>query len=405
MRRIRNLCSLLGVICFEFFAATAPGQSGLLLGLSRVCFQGPCKSPERTLWIAPQGGAVKILEISDLVVPRSDGFWRVGVRTYCDPTGEDDVSGKNHAAVVDALFMLPVSQRPIVDGLGVCPKDTDDACSRKSYSIEFVNPDYIALAENEGYECGAHPGGYGSWSVSRLGDPDVTPLSYSSIEGKGAEEEYSRGAAHALLSEGPESPGPPSPSDLEAEKELEARHPTWSKMTEEEKVAALVEEDNGCVPAHDDTQWYIKRMPGRWGADGAFYTARLCGVSVDFELPFHAVFAGPIKAPIPLESIQKQVPDAYDAFWSPQGDLLIVLVADVKGTPVDPDPFKYSLLVFQPHGAELEKPLLTLQLLPTEQPVMAEWATGKNVARWTAELTKIKTRGFQEPLLSINQKP
>jgi hypothetical protein len=38
-------------------------------------------------------------------------------------------------------------------------------------------------------------------------------------------------------------------------------------------------------------------------------------------------------------------------------------------------------------------------------PIMAEWATGGNVARWTAELTKIKAQGVVRPLLTASQKP
>jgi hypothetical protein len=46
--------------------------------------------------------------------------------------------------------------------------------------------------------------------------------------------------------------------------------------------------------------------------------------------------------------------------------------------------------------------------LPTGKstgPIMAEWATGANVERWSTELSKIKAQGVVRPLLSAPQKP
>src|SRR5580658_5282786 len=79
----------LSVIC----GSAAWAQSGLLLGLGRPCLKGRCETVYRTLWIAPHGGTVQIVELPDLIVPRRMGFWRVGVRTYCDPNRLKDLEG------------------------------------------------------------------------------------------------------------------------------------------------------------------------------------------------------------------------------------------------------------------------------------------------------------------------
>jgi hypothetical protein len=63
-----------------FLSATcgsaAWAQSGLLLGLGRPCLEGLCETVYRTLWIAPHGGRVQIVELPDLIVPRrASGGW------------------------------------------------------------------------------------------------------------------------------------------------------------------------------------------------------------------------------------------------------------------------------------------------------------------------------------------
>jgi hypothetical protein len=46
--------------------------------------------------------------------------------------------------------------------------------------------------------------------------------------------------------------------------------------------------------------------------------------------------------------------------------------------------------------------LCTMSLMDFEGPVMAESATGSNVAQWTTEPTKIKAQGVVKPLLAAS---
>ena len=77
-------------------------------------------------------------------------------------------------------------------------------------------------------------------------------------------------------------------------------------------------------------------------------------------------------------AIVRAVPDLVDAVSSPSGDLVVAL----KGREG-----VRELLVFAPAGGRLGTPKATI---PIEYGVfvMAEWATGRSVARWTTELSR-----------------
>ena len=380
-------------------------QSGLLLGLGRPCLKWPCETTYRTLWIAPHGGTVQIVELPDLIVPRRVGFWRLGVRTYCDPNGLEDHEGNEAPWPRDAWFAGPVRQRPVVYGLVPCPAHARDSCAGDSIAVTFVNGEYVSLEERETSECGMQSDASGTWTVRRLGDHLASPHAYSAIEGQGARNEYERRAAHALMenSQGMRDAGAPlGESHTEEDREIRKSYPKWSSMTEEEKATAMQAVDDGCFPKHNDGEWYVERNRGRWVAYGAFDTHRLCGVYVRFELPSPAALAGPATKPISLNAIGKQVPDAYDAFWLPNPEMVVVLVGLSQLGPGFTFPSRSSLEVFSPRGKDFGKPIVTMSLMDFEGPVMAESATGSNVARWTTELTKIKAQGVVKPLLAAS---
>jgi hypothetical protein len=227
----------------------------------------------------------------------------------------------------------------------------------------------------------------------------MTPIPYGDIEGKGASDEYERRAADALIDQNSRDDDeghtiPLGEGDTEEDKEIRKRFPNWSTMNQVQKVAAMETEHIGCVPENDDKEWYIMREKGRWIAHGNVRTYRLCGYYVDFELPFHARFAVPETGSISLEAIKNRIliMGVRDLFWSPNHELLVVLV-------------NTELQVYSPHGQDLGRPVISMKLKESESPVMAEWATGSNVARWTAELKKIKAQGVMKPLLSSSPHP
>jgi hypothetical protein len=416
MKRFWQSMSTVAAVCLMLAACVTTGrpQSALLLGLNRVS-AGDEEIPyptNRTLWIAPQNGKMQILELPDLIVPRKTGFWRVGVRSYCHPKGTK--YGADYDIWSDvALFALPVSERPIVYGLVQCrePVQTSDAAQQSCEDVEndvedgidvqFVNRDYLSLRKwARNGPCAPHPDGSDLWSVQRLGDPFRVPIAYGDIEGNLASNDYEWKAADALLenASGIFDDGQKMPlgeGNTEEDMEIRENFPKWSKMPDVYKVTVMQTLNDGCFPKHDDRDWYIARNRGQWVAHGRFDTHRLCGTEVDFELPLHASFAAPATAPISLDAIGKQVPGAYDAFWSPGREMVVVLI----------DPDHTSLEVFLPRGQVLGKPVISMQLKEFEGAAMAEWATGSNVTRWTAELGKIKAQGVVTPLLSSSPDP
>jgi hypothetical protein len=96
------------------------------------------------------------------------------------------------------------------------------------------------------------------------------------------------------------------------------------------------------------------------------------------------------------------VPGAYDAFWLPNQEMVVVLVGLSRPLPGETSPSRTSLEVFSPHGQDPGKPTITMSLMDFEGPVMAESATGGNVARWTTELARIKAQGVVKPLLAAS---
>jgi hypothetical protein len=432
--------------CFLFAVCgvMAKAQSGLLLGLHRGCGEEGCETEYRTLWIAPQAGTLQIMELPDLIVPRKTGFWRVGTRFYCDP---DEVKNEPHKAPSPdgAFFAAPVNQQPIVYGVVQCPAhvqylDTEGVCGdnvpsgANGINISFVNDTYISLNSWGRTDCGAHPDGSDQWSVQRLGNSARGPIAYGEIEGKGAIDEYERRAAHALIDQNSGLVGnghsvPLGEGDNEEDKEIRKSIPNWSTMDDVQKVAAMEAEQIGCVPENDDKEWYIARNRGQWRAHGFVTTHRLCGYFVDFDLPLHASFRGPAAGPISPDAIKnritikdvfdlKTIKGVKDLFWSPDHKLLVVLINTEKACisnpsriclprELDPEDLDQTSLlqVYSPHGQDLGKPVISMQLREFEGPVMAEWSTGDNVAQWTAELKEIQAQGVVKPLLSSSSHP
>jgi hypothetical protein len=191
----------IGGLAFVFFLFCTPAlaQTGLLLGLRDDCAGEGCDTSLRTLWIAPKGGALTVAELPDLVVPRRDGFWRVGVRHYCDLSERNGGSEDDSISKQDVLFSVPVSKRATVEGLVACPKTNQRVCTASHISVTFLNPEYLSIEQGEEFNCGAHPDWSGSFTVSHPGDAERKAISFGSLKGLDAANEYRHATAHALI--------------------------------------------------------------------------------------------------------------------------------------------------------------------------------------------------------------
>ncbi|MGE5049010.1 MAG: hypothetical protein ACM3PC_10600, partial [Deltaproteobacteria bacterium] len=81
---------------------------------------------------------------------------------------------------------------------------------------------------------------------------------------------------------------------------------------------------------------------------------------------------------VPWSAIKDVLPGASTAFESPAGDMLVVLEDGV-------------LYAFLPRAGVLGPPVAHFAL--AGDPVLAQWAVGPHVARWTAEVTPLLQRG------------
>ena len=132
-------------------------------------------------------------------------------------------------------------------------------------------------------------------------------------------------------------------------------------------------------PEADESQWTINRKAGAWQAR-TYLDSPICplGGWVDAVLP--AKLVGSDTLPIEWTELEKQVLGLIDAVSSPGKDLLVAQVPS-------------ELRVFALAEGKLGRLLKTIPLDEKQYSiVMIEWATGRNVRRWTEELIAFKTQ-------------
>jgi hypothetical protein len=113
---------------------------------------------------------------------------------------------------------------------------------------------------------------------------------------------------------------------------------------------------------------------------------RLCGGGFDFEadLDLSSITGGRKTDESRLEQFKGRLPDVIDAHFSPAGPWLLAVTGK-------------QLRIHA--GVESGKSVRTLPLKKYEKVVMVEWATGSNVARWTAEVRRLRAAGPVRPLV------
>lgn len=146
--------------------------------------------------------------------------------------------------------------------------------------------------------------------------------------------------------------------------------------------------DPSC-PALDDSgpfdelsDWSIDRRAGQWRAS-AFFQPGLadCQYANEIQSPLPISVTGSDVLALPWARITAAVPQATDAFSSPAGDMVIIVVPG-------------ELQFFDLHQRALGRKLLSV---PAERVVMIQWALGRHVARWTNTLSQFANKPLREP--------
>lgn len=331
--------------------------SGLLLGL-RSDSDG--KSNYRTLWITIHDGKVKILENEGIFVAYGNDFWRVENRLVKKQIPNDfDISDIQ----IEYLVSYPVGQEKIIGAqIDNYLKEISQYWIRinQSSKIAFVGNKYVCIQRTYDYESG---GTLRPWEkdiyIKEI--KDITRSFEFSYHDPDSDEQK-RVSIKEFFGER---------ADMYINK--------YKSMEISESEQFLYGTEPIVTNETDEFSWGLARRRGRWTPQIAkkWSFSNMSTGNRDYTL-----YDLPLKAPQNLVSynqlgyrfgeIKKNVPDAIDAVSSPNMDLLVVL------TP-------FSLIVYM--GNDFANPT-KFQLKKDESLIMAEWALGKYVDKWTLELSK-----------------
>lgn len=316
-------------------------KSGLLLGLRRDSKNTGNRAKSgnepaishsyRTLWIYPEGNSLVVKQGQNIIVPRQNGFWLVGVESL-----------KKHNWTQFSIFAHPLGSRQ--KDTGIMP-GAENTSGYFDAALLFVGDNYIsAEGHSWGYTRGAaHPFEYhwlGVYSLDNL----KKKLSIDQVFGRDSNDVL-----------------------VESSKKYIKDHPDEKERLYEE--------------GRTDS-WGLIRSGGHWITRGF--------IDYSFEVfrGAYAIYDIPLTPPGLLVSydrlspswkrITKYLPNATDAFSSPEGDILGVIAG------------KTLFLYLHRPGEKVDfrEPTREIDLAENEFAVMIQWATGFYVDKWSEETGK-----------------
>ena len=367
------VCAATSLAVALALAAVSPAQPtqppaipiGVLVGLHRAGVEGersekgdsdpPSVGRLRTLWISglTTSKPAEAVELAHLLVPRKNGFWRMGLLGECAEEKESDFEDKllgmgitvaDHpgSAPVGTAPRVPLTKPDYWSKLHPAP-----CVSRNVYCVNdwttnvyWVWPDFASLEMGSRAGCGVHPDWEPGYTVRSLSDLSK-PLAVADVLAKPAEDSFKR-----------------------AFQRTEKQEPECAER-------ATFEPDS----------WYVERHEGGWKAIGWSTTHRLCGYGFDYTVDVDlAQMAGTRDDRSRWQLLRKQLPQLTDVHVSP-GDRWTLVVTETE------------LMIVE--GSAVNRPLLKMARSSDEDVVIVEWATGRNVARWDAEVARV--RGMKDP--------
>jgi hypothetical protein len=345
------LCTL---VILSLWIPHAPAQSAVLIGVHIFNADdgtGKQQQPSyRTFLITFRDGKAQLAaDVPDLIVPRKDGFWRVGT-LHKGPPGE--------FMAQEFVYAGPARSVPRAEG-EYHPENPDWNCSETDRAtIEFVNPDLL--------------------SVSYVTEPACS-----------LEEEHQHGTYKFD----------------ELEKELEITAVLGATAWDAEKkadAAAKKDKDisSGCIGVSkpDPTNWGIERYnrtPGNktqtWVFVGDFNAPHVClgGDTYVIKFPIPGSLTGPTYHADTLSSfLQSKVAKdnnlvPTESLLTPAGDFLVDLSNGVR------------VFAIKQEGLE-PKPALSAATNLETNVVMVQWALGRHVREWEAELQSLQEAQLPE---------
>jgi hypothetical protein len=342
--------------------STAVAQSGVLVGVST-------RSGYETLWIVRDPARPVHATIPELLVPRAEGWWRLGTVPICSTEGPEGQS-------MDVLWRARADSAPVISeicheiprGELPLPIYADDSVARDSVAkepvrcswgqirIKFVSPEYLAVGERSGQTEECEPRG-GRWYQSY----------YVSLFNGDSSLALSQFAATRVDSVG-----------------RVALSRAATDLAKDEMCDRVVEGFNPNELIEIGAAWFPSRVRGRWVPTlmEELGTGD-CQLLPVVDVALSSTLTGHDSLRPSWAMLSKQVKALDDAFASPRGDLVMVRAHD-------------SLFVHLGDGQKLGRRIGAIPFAEREI-VMIQWATGRNVARWNQEIAAMIRRGLPSP--------
>lgn len=318
---------------------------GLLLGLksyninsNKISYGNQSKLIKepvyRTIWISLGNNSIKnTSELPYLLLARKNGFWNV----------------KTQKSINNGLIRYKTLSYPIPKNLASDSSRSDIIGTGQAYTLEdilFIADDYVSLELNSG---GISKGQSHEEKALRVRPIDTLngtdySISLSKLMGEHGVKALKQGAAAYINS---------------------------LDFKEREKLNYIPDENN----------FGVIRKNGKWVLRGRlnYSSEAFRGSFSDFDIPII-----PPKELVQYDSlypnwniIKEKIPDAIDAYSSPDRNFLVILT-------------KYKLLVYNMIDNKIsDKPLKVLNLKNNETVVMSQWATGDYVKSWDEQVKKL----------------
>ncbi|HYC33008.1 MAG TPA: hypothetical protein VEB59_12020 [Gemmatimonadales bacterium] len=336
---------LLAVLASLSSPLAAQGN-GLLLGVEHA-------GTYRTLWITMSAGRAEVAaELTDLVVPRPDGFWHVGIATLCEHSGTRQVIWQTRlgrAPAVRARCPEPVPIDPTdAEALerAAAGSSEPEGCNASTAAIHAVLPGWVSEGYTFGQTEACEPRG-GRWrdsSAVRRFDARP-PVGLREVMGGRAEQAYADAVARGFA---------------ELSREMSCPEP-------------IAEE-------YDHTSWIIEHRRGAWRALAA-YNENMgdCVVWSEMGPALPVSLTGRVSPTVVMDTAKVR-----DWAVSPDGRYVAAL-AKVRQDEV-------RLAVYAVRDRKPDRELLTHDIGSQSRIVTAEWATGRYVTEWTRAMRSAPRR-------------
>jgi hypothetical protein len=298
-----------------------------------------------TLWVFVSGGKVTTRRVQHIIIPRRDGFWKLGMNT---DSATLNLNGGSSQDQEDFVWVAPLGERPTLGAIDSYQVTCHGAATTRQ--LTYVGPDYLGFTAFGESVC-VHYDNSSWWGVESIAALYAAPKDRSGV----AE------AAEDLALLGPRA------------------------VAEHGRLAhAATRWPNDCGVAGFEgptTNWTIRRRRGHWEAAVLFHGSGLgiCGRynedrALHTSLP-RAVVSPETPLPVAWATAKKLVPDATDATTSPDGRVVIVL------SPT-------RVIVTTLEGRVL-RALSAPIVVASGAPVMLEWARGPGAIRWDRLLSAL----------------